>query len=233
MGPPPRAEELIAKARQGDTQAREQVLAEHRPFVQKVARATCRRFLEWGQDEELSVALLALNEAIDRYDTDRGVPFEAYARTVVRSRLLDFLRREARERQRYVLGQEADEAAEWAELARDAYDREILARERAEEIAAYAARLRDFNLSLAELARVSPKHRDSRQLMFRAAQALVERQELFQRLVATKRLPLAELSLASGISRKTLEKGRKYIVAVSLILGYPEEFPYLYSYLKG
>lgn len=235
MGPPPGAEELIARARQGDTQAREQVLAEHRPFVQRVASATCRRFLEWERDEELSVALVALNEAIDRYDAGRGIPFLAYARTVVRSRLLDFLRLEAREGQRYILGleAEADETAPWAELAWDRYDREILARERAEEIAAYAGMLQDFGLSLTELVRVSPKHRDSRQLMLRAARVLVERQELFQRLVTKKKLPLAELSLASGIPRKTLEKGRKYIVAVSLILGYPEEFPYLYSYLKG
>ncbi|TDA70085.1 MAG: RNA polymerase sigma-I factor [Clostridia bacterium] len=233
MGPPPGAEELVARARLGDALAREQVLAEHRPWVQKVASATCRRFLEWGRDEELSVALLAFNEAIDRYDASRGVPFLAYARQVVRSRLVDFLRRETRERERFILGLEA--AGTWpeAELAREKYDREMAAAERAAEISAYAAVLQEFGLSLAELARVSPKHRDSRQLMLRAARTLAEHQELFQHLVAKKKLPLVELSLASGIPRKTLEKGRKYIVAVSLILGQPEEFTYLYSYLRG
>jgi RNA polymerase sigma factor len=47
-----------------------------------------------------------------------------------------------------------------------------------------------------------------------------------------KLLPIKELTLLSGVNRKTVEKGRKYIIALALIHHYEDEFIYLRSYIS-
>ena len=53
-----------------------------------------------------------------------------------------------------------------------------------------------------------------------------------EQLLRTGRLPVKELALASGLHRKTLEKGRRYIIAMSILLYHRDRFIYLFSYLK-
>ncbi|MBC2723939.1 MAG: hypothetical protein HGJ97_14860 [Desulfosporosinus sp.] len=38
-------------------------------------------------------------------------------------------------------------------------------------------------------------------------------------------LPIKELELLTGIKRKVLEKGRKYLIALALILSEPDFYP--------
>ena len=45
-----------------------------------------------------------------------------------------------------------------------------------------------------------------------------ENPELLDELLRTKRLPITKLSQGSGVDRKTLERHRKYMVAMLLIL---------------
>lgn len=41
-----------------------------------------------------------------------------------------------------------------------------------------------------------------------------------------------ELEKLTGLSRKTLERGRKYIIAMALLINSREDYLYLSSYLK-
>jgi RNA polymerase sigma factor len=50
-------------------------------------------------------------------------------------------------------------------------------------------------------------------------------------LYAKKRLPIKELERHVHISRKTIERNRKYIIAIAIILS--GEFHYLQDYIKG
>ena len=76
-----------------DSVVRETFLAEYRTFIRHVASQACFRSLEWGRDDELSEALIAFNEAIDLFVADKGVPFLAYARVLMKRRLIDYYRR--------------------------------------------------------------------------------------------------------------------------------------------
>lgn len=67
-----------------DLTARESFLAESQTFIRHVASQACFRSLEWGRDDELSEALIAFNEAIDLFVEDKGVPFLAYARVLIK-----------------------------------------------------------------------------------------------------------------------------------------------------
>lgn len=221
----------------GDGRAREELLATLKPFTAGVAARHCQRVLAWGQDDELSVAFLALNEAVDRFDAGRGIPFLAFARLVIRSRLNDHLRREGRKPLLELVitsedGQELENPALVAR-AREKYLADNEVNGRAAEITEFGQLLMRFGLSFDELVRVSPSHRDTRQTLQQCARALAGRPELMTALKERGRLPIGELQKVTGVHMKTLERGRKYIIAMALLLDGREEFIYLYEYVRG
>ncbi|MEW6572544.1 MAG: RNA polymerase sigma factor SigI [Bacillota bacterium] len=224
-------DELLSRARDGDRGAREKLVELHRHFILSAARACCKQRINWS-DDAASVALIAFDEAVDAYKDNRGVPFPAFARLVIRSRIADFFRKEGRKAAESLEELAASGGLAVAEVAYDRFSEEEMVRERREEIKRYGELLQGFGLNFRQLADASPKHRDARAGFLRVARVLAQNEVLFKQLMQTKRLPLKELAVATGVPRKTLERGRRYIVAVSLIFAYPEEFTYMYSYLK-
>ncbi|MDA8442468.1 MAG: RNA polymerase sigma-I factor [Peptococcaceae bacterium] len=221
---------------QNDALRREAYVADHRTFVFRVTSKFCRRSLNWEQDDELSIALIAFNEAINAYDLTRGVPFLAFARRVMYSRLTDFVRREVKHHtislDATLESESSAQSVPESQAAWANYSREQADQERAEELLTYQARLQEFGLSLNDLVKVSPKHRDTRENLMRAAIVLCSNPELQRSLLKKRQMPIKELSIASSINLKTLERGRKYIVSVALIIAGGEEFLHLRSYIK-
>ena len=234
MFPSQNSEEIIRKIKQGDHLAREDFLENCKPFVFKAACKFSRRILEWGRDEELSVALIAFNEAIDRYYEDSGVPFPAFARIVMNSRLTDYRRRENRNLVSSVPLQPPEGGPREMEISKawEVYLEETAAREREEEINEFEKLLNGYGVSFDDLVKCSPRHRDTRLSLSYAARILMEDAGMREELLDKKKLPLLELQKNTGISRKTLERGRKYIIALALLIYRREDFIYLSSYLK-
>ncbi len=231
---------LLAQAKAGDQGARENLIGNCRSFIRQTAGALANRGLEWGRDDELSIALIALNEAIDLYRPEKRVPFLAFARIVIQSRLIDFWRKEKKFYQKTVLindngntqAEQQSAAALESQSAWDRYLEEQITRERAEEIQRFQQLLRAFRIDFNELIKVSPQHRDSRQTSIRAAGHLVKNPRLMEFLRVKKQLPVQELTEQMGLNRKTIERWRKYIIALTLILHQPNEFSYLRTYLE-
>jgi RNA polymerase sigma factor len=224
----------LALARSGDREAREELIRVCQPFVLKITEKCCGRSLGWGRDDELSVSLMALNEAVDRFDLERSDSFLAFAGMVIKSRLKDYYRREKRQLTAELILQDDEDGMQSAELSRawEIYRQERAARERGEEIAEYRKLLADFDVSFDELVKIAPKKSTNRRQLINAAHELIRYPGLVDYLIRNKRLPLKELSQTSGIGRKTLERGRKYIIAVALVLNNRDSFLYLSSYLK-
>ncbi|MCL6560650.1 MAG: RNA polymerase sigma-I factor [Firmicutes bacterium] len=227
-------EKTIKTIKQGNRLAREDFLESCKPFVFKVACKFSRRILEWGRDDELAIALIAFNEAIDRFREDSGVPFLAYARLVMGSRLTDYHRRENRNNLASVPLPPPGEGAHDAEYAKawEVYWEEVAAREREEEIQEFEELLKGYGVSFEDLVKCSPKHRDTRRSLMLAARVLAENNNLMNELKDKKKLPLIELEKKTGVGRKTLERGRKYIIAMALLIYRREDFLYLGSYIK-
>lgn len=224
-------EALLSRAQNGDREAREELVERHRHFILSTASVCCKKRIGWS-DDTASIALIAFNEAVDAYKENRGVPFPVFARLLIRNRIADYFRKERRKGAESLEELAASGNLALAAVAYNRFAEEETVRERREEIKRYNDLLREFGLSFRQLADASPKHRDARANFLRVARVLAENEALFKRLLQTKRIPLTELSVATGVPRKTLERGRRYILAISLIFGYPEEFTYLYSYLK-
>lgn len=229
-------ETLLAQVMAGDSGARENLIRECQSFVHKIACALARRSLEWGRDDELSIALIALNEAIDAYRPEKRVPFLAFARIVIQSRLRDYWRKENRFYQTTVslvgTSEESGQPAQEVQPAWDHYWDQVIALERAEEIRRFNELLQGFGITFGDLVEASPQHNDTRRTLFQVAVGLVQTPHLMEYLLAKKKLPVKELADRLAISRKTVERGRKYIIALALILQFPEEFAYLKSYIQ-
>jgi len=217
---------LVIKAKAGDDKARERLIASSRPFIQQVTSWCSRRRLDWHADE-LSIALLAFNEAIDSYDPNRGAQFLSFARLVISGRLTDYRRRNkaaGKEVPLTLVGPDGSESVrpEVVTAAEEALLKEQARRERAEEIAVFTAELATYDLSLNDIEQACPRHRNRRQKLLGVAAVLAKNPELMARVRSTGQLPLKELAQLTGLNRKVLERGRRYILAVSLILSNPE-----------
>ena len=92
--------------------------------------------------------------------------------------------------------------------------------------------LRDYGFSFFDLTDCSPKAGKTKDQCGKAIAVimLLEHPPLMEKLRASKMLPIRELSLASGVSRKVIERHRKYIIACAEILS--GDFPILGTYLS-
>lgn len=78
----------------GAASTRDQLVTDHLPLVGHVVRETMSRLPQHVQRDDLtSAGMLALVQAAQAFDAERGVPFAAYAATRIRGAVLDELRR--------------------------------------------------------------------------------------------------------------------------------------------
>ncbi len=219
-------ESRVALARDGDAQAREDLIRDYTPFILKTASGGARRYLVQGRDEEVSVALQAFNEAISAYASPRP-GFLAFAATVIRRRLIDYYRKERRrdEVPFSSLTDDDESDGEWpasAEASRsflvDDWSRVL---ERRDDIERWVEVLKGYNLTLKEVVKATPKHVDARERAIRTAVLLARDPVLVKKFRESKRLPIDDLVSAfpdEVASRKTLERQKDYLTAIAAIL---------------
>jgi len=227
--------ELILKAQNHDENAREDIFNLSYSFIQKTASRFCKRPLSWSNDEELSISLQAFNEAINTYDGSKNSTFYHYARVIIQRRLVDYFRKEGRH-QHLPLENEPEEDQSCsidleAKASLEKYLKEVEIEERRSEIEILAGELSRYGLNLEVLEKKAPRHYHTREKLLEAAQALAGKPTLLNHLQEKGYIPLKELSEATGLSKKTLKRGRAYIIALSLVISTPE-LVYLRSYLN-
>ncbi|PLT34414.1 RNA polymerase sigma factor SigI [Bacillus sp. V5-8f] len=228
-------EETVMKIQNGDGPLRNELISSFKPFIAKTVSSVCRRFIN-ESDDEFSIGLIAFNEAIDKYCPTKGSSLLAFAETLVKRRVIDYLRSQSRKQDLIVdlgLDNEESSAQDYleAEKSMQEYVKLKEAEKRREEILRYQKRLSEFDVTFADLAQNSPKHADARESAISIAKLLVNDPELQEKLLAKKRLPIKQLEAKVKVSRKTIERNRKYIIAVALILN--GDFFYLHEYIKG
>jgi len=223
---------FIKKSQAGDHNALERLLEAYKPFVMKTAVQYCKRMLEWGHDDELSIGLMAFNSAVSTFDPGKKVPFSSYCKIVIVNRLKDYTRSKSKELHIVPLDQEDMNTYYEGQVAQEHFHQSAIEYERREEMERLEGILADYSIDFEDLVDVSPKHRDSRKTLLQAARKLAHTGELWDFLTNRKQLPLNELEKACGIKRKTLERGRKFIIASAVIMANLDQFIHLSSYVS-
>lgn len=228
---------MALEAQAGNDLMRETLLKNYTPFILNVASSACNRYLKMGEDDEASIGLLAFNEAIDKYSPDKGAKFLTFAEVVIKRRLTDFYRKESRFTSKVIpfnAYQGDDEKglnnSLEVEHANNAFQIQQEAMDKKQEIIQFSQILSDFNISLTELVKISPKHLDARQRAYKVAKLIVSKRDLVQYFWEKKSLPLKLIEKEVDVSRKTLERQRKYIIALILVL--QGNFDHIKSYIK-
>ncbi|TCN27737.1 RNA polymerase sigma factor [Mesobacillus foraminis] len=230
-------EEKVALIQQGDLVLRDDLIKAYKPFIAKSVSAVCKRYIS-QTDDEFSIGLIAFNEAIEKYSPEKGNSLLSFADILIKRRVIDFIRQQSRNQAITMnFGSESDEDENHrstiidAELSIESFRKKTDEERRREEIVQFQHILKDFGLSFKDLVENSPKHADARRNAMEVAKILSENQDLKDLLLEKKRLPIKQLENLVDLSRKTIERNRKYIIAVSLIL--IGDYIYLKDYIKG
>nr|WP_082388061.1 RNA polymerase sigma factor SigI [Virgibacillus halodenitrificans] len=228
-------EEMIASAQQGDELIQNYLLKTYQPFIAKCVSEVCKRYIDPKKDDEFSIGLSAFNEAILSYSPDKGSSFLSFANLVVKRKVIDYIRYV----QKRPLGISLDETYD-AELMENPieivavkrnFQMEQDAWQRKEEIMDFKEKLKEYKLTLLELTESSPKHKDARDSAVRTARILFEDEKLHSYVLDKKKLPIKDLIKRVNVSKKTLERNRKFILAIFVVLS--NDYVYLQDYLKG
>lgn len=229
-------ESELARIQAGDEALRNDLLRRYQPYIAKTAARFCKRYIYPDQDDEFSVALSAFNEAIDAYDLNADRSFLSFAETVIRRRLTDYVRKEQKHhasvpRSTFLMEDEEGESFDPidADASVEQYQIEQENAERKAEIMALNQELSEYGISFEDLVKHSPKHEDTRRSFIGIGVMISRDPELYEPLKNKKMLPLKVLAKRVEVSRKTLERGRKYIIAVALI--HMGAYPHLQSYV--
>lgn len=229
-------EDLVLKAQNGDEQIRHDLLEQYKPFIKKIVSKSCKRYISESMDE-FSIGLLAFNEAVDQYNKDQGGKFLTFASVVIQRRIIDYIRKESRHKHLLlsdVEGEDAGGNVKESYIDRKQSLEKFAAEEerktRIEEIKRYQKLLESFGITFDVLSKECPKHSDARDNAKMIAKTVAEVDEIRDALVEKKRLPIKELEAFVTCSRKTIERNRKYIIAIALI--YIGEFQSLRSYIE-
>ncbi len=206
----------------GDSQARDKLIEYYRPFILKEAQRVCRRPLQWGHDDELSIALIAFDEAIDAYEKSKGGSFNLLCRLVIKRRLIDYFRQVDK----------LNDIPDTDQLTSKAIFNEDWERsEREREIEKYSQLLNDFNLSFEQVAKAQPKHHQTRETLRRVAKILAGDKVMMGYLYSKKNLPKGQLCELAGVTPRILDRGRTYVIALALLIS-RNDLPHLQSYAQ-
>ena len=212
-------------------QRREELIRSQEQTILRTASAACRR------DDEWSVALCAFSRAVDVYDEAKGV-FLPFAQMLIKRELIDHFRAQKNALREvsvapHVLegGGEPKEDPSGAYLAVVKSSREASDHSLRDEILAASEMLQDYGFRFFDLTECSPRQDKTRRECARAICFALTDSALLSSLEKSRKLPIKALAAASGVSRKTLDRYRKYIIMAVLILD--GDYPQLAEYLKA
>ena len=211
--------DVLQRIQDGDHALREQFIADSLPFIKRIVRRATHSFFVEHEDE-FSIALTAYNQAIDHYHVGSDVPFEPFARLLIKNRLLDWFRKQSRTNREIALSDDiSEDGIPLEDRLADPQSVDVQQKIECEEaMIQLQVKLQQFGLSLPTLVARFPRHQDSRLLCIRIARQLSEDASLYGQLIQTHRLPGAELSRRCAVPLKTIEKNRASIIFLTQLM---------------
>lgn len=217
--------------------AADELIKDYIPFILSEASKSLSHICT-QQDDEFSISMIAFHEAIQGYSKDRG-SFLNYAAMLIKSRLIDYQRKEFRHKGHISLDERDDEDSmslqDTLVSDRNEYEERDNLEATKQEIDELSSIMNTFGVSFTDVADNSPKQDRTLETCRKVINYAIENPNLLDELLQTKKLPLAQLVSGSGVERKTLERHRKYLIAMLIIQtnGYEIVRGHLRHILKG
>ena len=232
-----RDEERVLSAKE-DPQAKNSFLTEEQDHILRLTSKILGRTIS-RSDDEWSVGFIAVSEAIDSFEPSKG-SFWSYASVVIKSRLTDAFRKQKRTYNEISVSPdtfsgEVDEENESLNIQLEVTDKiavESLGVNNSlkMELDALNAELSVFDISLKDLYECSPKSSKTKQSCSMIVNAIFLPPPIVRMIRETKKLPIKDILNRIKISSKIIDRHRKYLIAVSIILD--GDYPFITEYVK-
>ncbi len=205
-------------AAQESSQAADDLIQQYLPFIKSETAKVLGRF-PTSEDDELSIAMFAFYEAAMAFRSGRG-SFLKLAAAAIKNRIIDHHRKQTRHEGHLSLDAADGEddrtiGQQVADARADLHQHQERADARA-EIAHFVAQLEEFGLTLTDIAENCPKQERTMAACMAVLDYARENPALLDQLVSTRKLPLGQLVQGTMVDKKTLERHRKYLVAILL-----------------
>ena len=214
------------------------MLEQYIPFIKSEASKLLKHPVR-PDDDELSIAMFAFYEAINNYSPQKGA-FLKYASLRIRHRLIDNYRSEQKNAGNISLDTPINDEGDSTLLdtIRDEdtpIENMEIRQATAQEIAHLTKQLEDFGVSLSDVADNSPQQKRTLAACQKVIAYARAHEEILEEFLDSKKIPVTRLSKETGVEKKTLERHRKYLVAVMLICtnGYEIMRSHIVQVLKG
>lgn len=211
--------ELEIKLAQQNSEHADIFIEKYMPFIRSETAKNIKSFPSDGQDE-LNIAMFAFYECICAYKPGRG-SFLKLAAVAIRNRIIDYRRKEERhsgqisldavqsEQDTRTLGDKLAERNDEIDLVTN----QIVAKA---ELEKFADQLSEFGISLSDIADNCPQQKRTMDCCMTVLDYARKNPSLLSALVKTKKLPLKQLVSGACVERKSIERHRKYVVAILL-----------------
>jgi RNA polymerase sigma factor len=212
-----------------DKFALNRIIIEYLPFIKKCLSGVF--FKAEMRRDYLTEAMLAFIRSVQTYRPESGA-FIPYAQTVIRNRLINAAKKEMRLKKSFFsisTNNREEELAYDVETSQRQYDILEEQKKLKMEIIEINNEFSQWGFDVAVLKKNSPKQERSRRVCHGIARQVLENPGLAEEMTQTRKLPMQRLAALSGVSEKTLEKYRRYIVAVIIIIR--GNYPYIHSFL--
>lgn len=203
----------------------EYLIEKYMAFLIKTVSGFTGRYISIENDEEFEIALLAFTEAVEKYQSEKGV-FLAFAKLVIVSRLKNYAEKEKKHEkvvsldELYESGQ--DFQAEEAEKQDDYLQQEILR---------YKKELLFFGLTFEKLADEAPRHKDTRETALDAAEKAGKYEEIVEETYRKRKLPIRRVAVLAELTEKVIKRSKSFILSAMII--FAKEFPSLLYWIRG
>jgi RNA polymerase sigma factor len=219
--------EIIKRIKAGDALLRNKFIDDFKPFILKCVSQFVGRRNNLTQSDEYSIALIAFNEAIESYNLEKKTLFVSFSKQIIKRRLIDYLRSTKKNNITVPFSYFNDYNTGFNDYNNNNFEEKYLYDknsdysiefETKEEINNLELKICEYKMTIEDLIECSPKHRDTITLCLNIANDIIENESLYQAFMEKKILPYKELIKHVNLCRRTLEKNRKFIIAMVFIL---------------
>lgn len=209
---------------------RNEFIEDNLKFIIRTTEYICKRKISKENDDEYSIALIAFNKSIDSYEETKG-NFHTYSKRVIRNALIDYFRKNSNSNTFNTSTGEISGTDIDLKTSMDEHIKQTDLLDKKEIILNFNTALNDYKISLADLIKNSPSHKDTRKNSLELALKISKDTNLVASLNRRKLLDVKYICDTFNVNRKFVEKWRRYIIALVLILS-NDSFKYIKDYLN-
>ena len=192
----------------------DKLIQDYMAFIVKTVSSITGRYVSVENDDELSIALIAFKEAIDKYEESRG-SFSSFAKLVISSRVKNYLIKENRKNKVESIEALKDKGIDISEVAETVVEESD---ELSNEIGKLKNEIEAFGFTFEDLVDEAPKHEDTRRNAIELSEKVSKEKLLTSFMYEKRRLPIKQISVKFSVTEKVIKRSKKFIISVVIII---------------